>query len=249
MGNHTEDGAVRELDLGRVVATKNDLGGIETRVYDARGHRAETGGSAAFPAQSVHDALGRRISLATSRDGSTWDTSSWMRDPATGLCTSKTYADGSSVAYTHTPDGLPLRTTWARGVWRESAYDAARREIGRHYSDPSLDCAFERDVFGALSSASNAVAQTAFLRDNPGMPTNETHAIAGDSFAIRRAYDANGRLASLEWAADGGRGQDSCLPADPAASHAHVWRGSRTPPSSAPKTGPQRPAAQRPTPK
>ena len=147
--------------------------------------------------------LGRRISLATSRDGSTWDTSSWMRDPATGLCTSKTYADGSSVAYTHTPDGLPLRTTWARGVWRESAYDAARREIGRHYSDPSLDCAFERDVFGALSSASNAVAQTAFLRDNPGMPTNETHAIAGDSFAIRRAYDANGRLASLEWAADG----------------------------------------------
>ena len=121
----------------------------------------------------------------------------------TELAFSKTYADGASVAYTHTPDGLPQRTTWARGVWRESAYDAARREIGRHYSDPSLDCAFERDVFGALSSASNAVAQTAFLRDNPGMPTNETHAIAGDSFAIRRAYDANGRLALLEWAADG----------------------------------------------
>ena len=25
--------------------------------------------------------------------------------------------------------------------------------------------------------------------------------------------------------ADGGRGLDSCLPATPAASHAHVWRG------------------------
>ncbi len=76
---------------------------------------------------------------------------------------------------------------WARGAWREREYDSARREVGLHYSDPSLDCAFARDVFGALVGASNAVAQAAILRDNPGMATNETTATesAYDTFSRR----------------------------------------------------------------
>lgn len=45
-------------------------------------------------------------------------------DPRTGSCVSKTYADGSTVRYTYTPDNLPLRTTYASGRWKEYAYDA-----------------------------------------------------------------------------------------------------------------------------
>ena len=51
----------------------------------------------------------RRTSLSTKRDGSIWDVTRWIYDAATGLCTSKIYADGSRITYTYTPDGLPLR--------------------------------------------------------------------------------------------------------------------------------------------
>lgn len=88
----------------------------------------------------------------------------------------RTYADGTVVANSYAADGLPLRTTWARGAWRES---------GVRYSDPSLDCALGRDAFGVLVAASNAVAQTAVMRDNPGMATNETHAITPSREEVR----------------------------------------------------------------
>ena len=44
-------------------------------------------------------------------------------DPRTGSCVSKTYADGSTVRYTCTPDNLPLRTTYASGRWTENVSD------------------------------------------------------------------------------------------------------------------------------
>ena len=67
----------------------------------------------------------RRTSLATFRttgavvlaatDG---DTTTWTYDPYTGNCLSKTYADGSTIIYTYTPDNLLLRTTYASGKWK-----------------------------------------------------------------------------------------------------------------------------------
>jgi RHS repeat-associated protein len=64
----------------------------------------------------------------------------------------------------------------------------APRDRG-HYSDPALDCAFTRDISGFVTAASNQVAQTAVLRDNPGMATNETHAIAGQTFSYDYFWD------------------------------------------------------------
>ncbi len=66
----------------------------------------------------------RMTRLDTTRDGVTWDTTGWTYDPATGLRTAKTYADGSQISYTHTPTGKPLRTTTARGTWSENSYNA-----------------------------------------------------------------------------------------------------------------------------
>ncbi|MBQ3288657.1 MAG: RHS repeat-associated core domain-containing protein [Kiritimatiellae bacterium] len=71
----------------------------------------------------TYDSQNRRTSLSTTRDGVTWDTTTWTYDAATGNCLSKTYADNSTVTYTYTPDNLPLRTTYASGRWKENVYD------------------------------------------------------------------------------------------------------------------------------
>ncbi len=126
----------------------------------------------ALRSHSVEESLDGPVrECTTSFDAAHTNVVEILLDSATGLATAKTYADDTVVSYSHTADGRPLRTMWARGEWRESEYDAARREVARSYSDPSLNCAFERDVFGAIIAASNAVAGIAILRDNPGMAT------------------------------------------------------------------------------
>ena len=189
--------------LGRRVAMTDALCNVVYRSYDPQGNVTAEGG-ATYPVRQTYDTAGRRTSLSTTRDnGATWDTTTWTYDSATGLCLAKTYADGSTVTYTYTPDGLPLRTTHASGAWVEIVYDETRREVARHYSDETLDCVLERDAFGALSAASNTVAMVAILRDSSGMATNETHTIGGDARTVVRAYDARGRLSCLEWFGNG----------------------------------------------
>ena len=51
--------------------------------------------------------------------------------PALGNRVAKTYADGSAVICTYTPDNLPLRTTYASGRWIEYVYDAHAFSDGR----------------------------------------------------------------------------------------------------------------------
>jgi len=90
-----------------------ETGGTTTfSSYDLFGRVVSEDG-ATYPVRYTYDTEGRRTSLSTTRDGSTWDTTIWAYDPATGDCLSKSYADGSTVTYTYTPDSLPLRTTYA----------------------------------------------------------------------------------------------------------------------------------------
>ena len=82
---------------------------------------------ATYPVRYTYDAHGRRTSLSTTRDVTTWDTTTWTHAPYIGNCISKTYADGSTITYTYTPDTLLLRTTYASGKRKENVYDAQRR--------------------------------------------------------------------------------------------------------------------------
>ena len=84
---------------------------------------------ATYPVRYTYDTAGRRTSLLTTRDGMTWDTTTWTHDPYTGNCLSKTYADGSTITYSYTPDNLPLRTTYASGKWKENV-NCSRRAGG-----------------------------------------------------------------------------------------------------------------------
>ena len=180
--------------LGNRVATTDALGGTIYKAYDPFGRVVAEWG-VTYPVRHAYDTHGRRTSLSTTRDGAIWDTTTWAYDHATGLCTNKTYADGSTVAYTYTPDNLPLRTTYASGRWNETVYDGQRRRVGVVSSDGAQDASMQRDEFGRVTTESNFVAHAAYSLDDCWGATNETQTVDGFSVSFKREFDAYGRLA------------------------------------------------------
>ena len=193
--------------LGQRVSTTGALGNAVYRSYDPLGNVVAEWG-ATYPVRHTYDTAGRRTSLSTTRDDCiTWDTTTWAYDPATGLCTSKTYADGSTITYTYTPDGLPLRTTYASGAWIENEYDDRRNRIQTSRSDGSSDC-FAYDEFSCETAMSNAAVSVRYLRDGRGHVTNETASVGSQTRNVEREYDGAGRLSLRDgirfaYAADG----------------------------------------------
>ena len=49
-----------------------------------------------------------------------WNRNKAYYSPNGDLLAAHTYADGSTVTYTYTPDNLPLCTTYASGKWKEN---------------------------------------------------------------------------------------------------------------------------------
>ncbi len=182
--------------LGNRVEETDALGNSTYRTYDPLGQVLEEGG-ATYPVRYTYDTQGRRMSLATTRDGSTWDTTTWTYDPATGLCLSKTYADGTATLYSYTADGLPLRTTHADGTWREYVYDARRIRAGMLYTSPDMAYEIQNDEFGRAVSASNAVFAVAYERADDGLATNEVITVGAQAVTLVRGQDAFARQTSL----------------------------------------------------
>ncbi len=182
--------------LGNRVMEIDALDNSIHRSYDPFGRVTEVGG-ATYPVRYTYDSAGRRTSLATTRDGVAWDTTTWIYDPATGLCLSKTYADGTQTACTYTPDGLPLRTTYASGKWRECVYDARRNLAGMVYSSPDMAYEIQNDEFGRAVSESNAICSVGYLRADGGVATNEVVTVGSQTVTLVRGLDAFARQASL----------------------------------------------------
>ena len=181
--------------FGNRISTTDALGNTIFKSFDPFGHvLAERG--ATYPVQYTYDTQGRRTSLSTTRDGTTWDTTTWTYDHATGNCLSKTYADNSQVLYTNTPDNLPLRTTYASGRWRENVYDERRQVVGMEYSDgETVSLAY--DAFLNEIASSNNVATANLDRDARGDCTNDTAAVGNETKTISRTYDAFRRLTGM----------------------------------------------------
>ena len=181
---------------GNRTATTNALGDVVLRICDPFGRVIAEDG-ATYPVRYTYDTEGRRTSLSTTRDGTTWDTTTWAYDPATGNCLSKSYADGSLVAYTYTPDSLPLRTTYPSGAWKENVYDAKRQVTGVMYSDDEI-VSFSNDEFGNEIAASNDVSKVVSLRSEQGDCTNETAIVGNEGKVIIRAFDEHRRLTEVD---------------------------------------------------
>ena len=182
--------------LGNRIATTDALGNAVFRSYDPFGQIVTEWG-ATYPVRYTYDTQGRRTSLSTTRDGTTWDTTTWAYDAATGNCLSKTYADGSTIAYTYTPDNLPLRTTYACGRWKANVYDERRQVVGVIYSDDEV-VSLAYDEFGNEVAASNEIASVVSLRSEQGDCTNETAIVGNESKTTARAFDEHRRLTEID---------------------------------------------------
>ena len=134
--------------LGRRVSTVNALGDEAQTAYDANGNVIVESG-ATYPARYAYDSQNRRVAMWTNRSGDEWDMTRWAYDPATGLCTSKTYEDGSVVTYEYTPDGLLETTRTADGHWTRNIYDAKRQLVGVQYDDAS-NVTYVRDAYPSV---------------------------------------------------------------------------------------------------
>lgn len=145
----------------------------------------------------AYDSLNRRMAMWTNRGGDKWDMTRWAYDPATGLCTSKTYEDGSVVTYEYTPDGLLETTRTADGHWTRNIYDAKRQLVGVQYDDAS-NVTYVRDVYGRETSEANGNAAYAYALAPCGTVTNETATVGDTSCTLIRSLDGQGRVTSFE---------------------------------------------------
>ena len=141
--------------FSREVSSTDTFGNTVATTYDALGRPCSTSG-ATYPVCYGYDTMGRMKALGTTRDGSTFDETRWGFNQATGLVTNKIYADDSAIVYSYTPDGKPLRTTWARGAWRENAYNADGLPYATTYSDATPAASLGYDAFQRLAFASPA---------------------------------------------------------------------------------------------
>ena len=182
--------------FSRETVRTDALGNAVTTAYDALGRPVAADG-ATYPTLTTYDTAGRMTSLSTTRDDSTWDTTQWFYDRAMGLATNKVYADGKGPGYAYTVDGKPLRTTWARGAWRENGYTVEELLSSVEYSDTTPAVSLTYDAIQRLAAASNAVAQFAYLNSALGTATNETSVVGTNAFTLTRQLDSLHRLAAL----------------------------------------------------
>ena len=189
--------------LGNRIATTDAHGSTTYRTYDPLGNLTVEWG-ATYPVRYTYDTQGRRTSLTTFRttggspsSATDGDTTTWTHDPYSGNCLSKTYADGSTITYTYTPDNLLLRTTYASGKWKENVYDAQRRFCGVIYSSPDMDYELQLDVYGRTVWESNSVCSISYALADAGTATNELVSVADETMSIARTLDGQGRVVGL----------------------------------------------------
>jgi len=178
--------------LNREVRRTDALGHVIETAYDALGHPVSVGGDT-YPLRTGYDTKDRKTSSATTRDnGATWDETQWEFDPASGVNTAKVYADGSRISYDYTANGQRARTTWARGAWKEHAYNERNLVSGTTYSGtvtPSVAYAYADSDKVASATLSDGTSYI-YAYDDALLCTNETATIGQDDFAVVRTYDA-----------------------------------------------------------
>ena len=181
--------------LGRRVSTINALGDETLTAYDANGNViAESG--ATYPVRYAYDSQNRRVAMWTNRSGDEWDMTRWAYDPATGLCTSKTYADGSEERYVYAADGKLLQTIYPNGERKENSYDNRGLLAGVSYSqEGSVGYSITYDVFCNVNSASDAAGRSwVYAYDASSHLIGET-VVAGVESELMRFVDETGRAA------------------------------------------------------
>ncbi|MBR0066558.1 MAG: RHS repeat-associated core domain-containing protein [Kiritimatiellae bacterium] len=189
--------------LGQCVAVTNAAGHSTRRTYDPFGNVLSEDG-ATSPVRYAYDTSGRRTAMWTTRDGHTWDETHWTYDPQTGFCTSKVYADGSSVGYEHASDGLLTHTTFPSGMWRENLYGQDRQLCGVRYSSSGMDYDLSIDSLGMATNIVDAAGNTwCYCYGQNSTLTNESWQSNGHIGNISHGFDEYSRPCGMSLRMDG----------------------------------------------
>ena len=201
--------------------------------YDERGRKIAEWGTGIQPVCYAYDSVDRLVSLTTFRvsaetistdptgrtDG---DTTAWGYHDASGMETSKTYADGKSVTKTYDAYNRPLTETDGRGVVKTHSYEQARGLLlGTTYSDGTTARAYSYNHLGQLTqivddAGTRTIGYNAYneqetdslfaggkthlvteLRDGYGRSSGYTYANNGSvQQTVSTGYGTDGRIAS-----------------------------------------------------
>ena len=196
-GDLTAVSATGHDDRGRAVSRTDALSNTVFTGYDSLGLALSLSG-ATYPVQYAYDTASRQTELDTTRDDLAWDKTCFLFDGATGLLTNKVYADNSSISFTYTFSGKPVRTTWARGAWKESLWDWLGQLTCTAYSDGTPAVTFTRNAFGTVTNASDAtgLAHVYAVNDRQSV-TNETVMSGASTNTLTRLLDGFNRPAGL----------------------------------------------------
>lgn len=178
--------------LNRETVRTDALGHSFWTMFDPLGRIVAVDGDR-YPLHSDYDTVGRKTRGFTTRDGgATWDETQWEFDTASGVNTAKEYADGSRVAYSYTDNGKKTRTTWARGVWKQHAYNVRNLVSGTTYSGtatPSVAYTYADSGKTASATLSDGTSY-AYGYDERLLNTNESVTVGGEAFSVNRTFDA-----------------------------------------------------------
>ena len=200
--------------------------------YDERGRKVAEWGTGIQPVCYAYDSADRLISLTTFRvadetissdptgrtDG---DTTTWGYHDASGMETSKTYADSKGVTKTYDAYNRLLTETDGRGVVKTHSYEQARGlQLGTTYSDGTTARSYTYNHLGQLTqvvddAGTRTIGYNAYneqesdsllaggkthlvteLRDDYGRSTGYTYANNGSvQQTVSTGYGSDGRIA------------------------------------------------------
>ena len=167
-------------DAGRIAWKRNALGKYVRYAYNARGQQVRVWGDTEYPVEYGYDQYGQKITMTTFRTGNSWngeswpnpapqgDTTTWNYDDATGLLTSKVYADGHGPSYTYTVDRKLASRIWARkdalnnDLVTAYSYNLFGEMTGIDYSDSTPDIAYSYTRLGELAQVTDVVGTRTF---------------------------------------------------------------------------------------
>ena len=201
--------------------------------YDERGRKVVEWGTGIQPLCYAYDSANRLISLTTFRvadetistdptgrtDG---DTTTWGYHDASGMETSKAYADGKVVTKTYDAYNRLLTETDGRGVVKTHSYEQARGLLlGTTYSDGTTARAYSYNHLGHLTqvvddAGTRTIGYNAYneqesdsllaggkthlvteLRDDYGRSSGYTYANNGSvQQTVSTSYGSDGRISS-----------------------------------------------------
>lgn len=222
------------IGAGEIASVTDALLQKSYRSYDLLGRQTRTWGQTNYPQVYSYNSYGELETLTTWRDpsidfsASTWpddpenpdefpagDVTTWTYQPATGLLTAKTYADGNGTGYSYNSANRLAVRTWARegGLDTTYTYDPFTGELD-HVDYAAADTAnihYTYDRLGRVVTVTDATGTRSFDYD-PATLQLDTETLDSSFYegqVLQRTYQDGSEINGLPGRSFGYRLKDS----------------------------------------